>query len=90
VGALLLSNWGIPFTIVECVALHLRPSAVGPGSCELLALVHAADALTGIIACREAESRLDLQFLSRAGLIDEVPRWRRLAETAGEGETRLS
>jgi len=83
-GAFLLSSWGIPFPIVECVALHLKPGQVGEGDCELLGFVHAADALTGIVACREPESRLDLAFLQRAGLIEQLPRWRRMAEAASE------
>jgi HD-like signal output (HDOD) protein len=81
VGAFLLSTWGIPFPLVECVALHRRPSTVGPGDCELLALVHAANALTGIVACREPESQLDIDFITRAGLLEDLPRWREIAET---------
>ncbi len=85
VGAFLLSTWGIPFPIVECVAMHLKPGAVGPGDCELLAYVHAADALTGIVACREPVTRLDVAFLDRAGFADHLPRWQEMAETVGEG-----
>ena len=79
-GAFILSTWGIPFPIVECVALQFRPSEVGPGNVELLAIVHAANALSCIILCREPQDQLDLQFLARAGVIGELPRWRALAE----------
>ena len=82
VGAYLLSTWGIPFEIVECVALHQRPRDAGAGDCELLALVHAAGALARIVICHEPESQLDLDFLARAGMVVEVPKWRRMTETA--------
>jgi HD-like signal output (HDOD) protein len=81
-GACLLSAWGMPWPIIECVAFHHRPSAVATdaGGCEILAAVHAADALIGIICCGEPEDRLDFAFLERVGLIGELPRWRKLVE----------
>lgn len=85
-GAFLLSTWGIPFPIVECVAFQFHPSEVGAGDCELLALVHAADALTGIITCGEPEEQLDLGILERAGMLAELPAWRRLVREAANAD----
>jgi hypothetical protein len=79
-----LSTWGIPFSIVESVAFHYCPSRVGAGDCRLLALVHAAAALTGIVECNEPEDKLDQEFIARAGFAAELPHWRRLAEGARE------
>jgi HD-like signal output (HDOD) protein len=80
IGAFLLSSWCIPFNIVECVAMHQQPSEVGPGDVELLALVHAAHALSGIVACREPETQLDGAIIERAGFGDELPHWRIMTE----------
>jgi HD-like signal output (HDOD) protein len=82
IGAFVLSTWGIPFSIVESVAFSYCPNLVGPGDCKLIALVHAAEALTGIVECNEPEDKLDQAFLVRAGFAAELPQWRRLAEGA--------
>ena len=80
VGACLLANWGIPFSIVECVAFHHRPSAVVGNQLELLTAVHVADALAGIVLNREPEDSLDKAFLARSGMAAELPAWRTHAE----------
>jgi HD-like signal output (HDOD) protein len=81
VGAYLLGVWGLPFSIIESVAYHHRPSALGVGPCETLAALHAADALVDPpVAGVEAE--LDLAFFDRVGLSDRLPAWRRIADDA--------
>lgn len=84
VGAYLLGVWGLPFSIVESVAYHHRPSAVTEGPCEVLAAVHVADALVDQ-ACRgrmggAPEAALDLDFLARTGVMGELNRWRALCD----------
>lgn len=80
VGAYLLGVWGLPFTVVETVAFHHRPSLVTEGPCDVLCAVHVADALVRIGAGTLPEDALDLAFVERAGLTRELPRWRELAE----------
>lgn len=80
VGAYLLGAWGLPFGVVESTAFHDRPSELAPGPCPIIAMVHAADALTDIVACQEPPSRLDTAFLERAGVIERLPTWRALVE----------
>ncbi len=80
VGACLLASWGIPFSVVECVAFHHKPSAVAGDGVNVLAAVHAADALVDIVTCGAPEERLDRAFLERAGFADEIPKWRRIVE----------
>ena len=76
-----LGVWGLPFSIIESVAYHHRPSALGDGPCETLAALHAADVLVDPpIAGVEAE--LDLAFFDRVGMQDRLPAWRRLADEA--------
>jgi HD-like signal output (HDOD) protein len=80
IGAALLAAWGIPFSIVECVAWHHRPSAAGGGDMHVLASVHAASALAGIVTCGDPESSLDVEFLRRLGWGDRIAEWRAKVE----------
>ncbi len=75
-GAYLLWTWGIPYPIVECVAFHHATHLARGGANELVAVVHAAEALYSIVACGEPESKLDMELLERAGMAEEVPSWR--------------
>ncbi len=79
-GACLLASWGIPFSVVECVAFHHAPSRVMGEGGNALAAVHAADALVDIVTCGAPEERLDRAFLERAGFGEEIPKWRRIVE----------
>lgn len=88
VGATLLSAWGIPFSIVECVAWHHRPSAATGGDMQLLAVVHAASALTGIVTCGDPPESLDVAFLRRTGVEDRLADWRALVEDEAAAWTR--
>lgn len=81
VGAALLSKWQIPFEIVEAIAFHHRTAQVPDEACPLVAAVHAADALYGIVKCAEPESQLDVAFLERANSASELASWRRIVTT---------
>jgi len=81
VGAFLLASWGLPFSIVECAAYHHDVSAVACGPRDVLAAVHAADALLGIVACRDPEASLNADLIERAGFAAELPAWRRVVES---------
>lgn len=78
VGAYLLGIWGLPYAIVEAAAYHHAPSQVRQGDRELLAIVHAADALCDV-AAEGGTGRLDVKFVEDAGLGHELPRWNALA-----------
>jgi putative nucleotidyltransferase with HDIG domain len=83
VGAYLLGLWGIPFTITEAVANHHSPSTVPAASPadDVLVSVHVANALAHELTDGELvhQSLLDEDFLTRIGMIDELPRWRAIA-----------
>jgi putative nucleotidyltransferase with HDIG domain len=83
VGAYLLGSWGLPLTMVETVAYHHMPSNAAPECWPVLAAVHAADALVDLTPYETSDSgrerKLDLVFLEKAGVIDQLPRWRELA-----------
>jgi HD-like signal output (HDOD) protein/ActR/RegA family two-component response regulator len=80
IGAYLLGVWGLPFSIVEGVAYHHRPSDLGDGPCEILAALHAADALVDATPDHPLEAALDLGFLERAKVLDRLPRWQAFAD----------
>ncbi|MBK7859257.1 MAG: HDOD domain-containing protein [Archangiaceae bacterium] len=84
VGAYLLSTWEIPFSIVESVAFHHQPSMLGGAPSPVLAAVHAADALIGIVCCNEPEDRLDVAYIERAGFGPRLNEWRRRVEVECE------
>lgn len=83
VGAYFLDNWSIPFLVVEATAFHHDPDRAVGSAQKVLAALHAADALTGIVYCGEPEERLNMAFIERVGLAGELPRWRSLVEEDG-------
>jgi HD-like signal output (HDOD) protein len=87
VGAYLLGIWGLPFLLAETVAFHDTPSSVIEGNLDLLASVHLADVVVG--AALEGRdplvaADLDVPFLTRVGLLADVPKWRDKAVAAVE------
>jgi HD-like signal output (HDOD) protein len=79
IGGYLLGLWGLPLPILEAVAYHHTPSSVVDDRRELVAIVHAADALVGQALASESPSELDEKFLADAGMADRLPSWRRIA-----------
>ncbi len=85
VGAALLAVWGLPYSIVEAVALHHRPSVCSLDRFGVVAAIHVADRLV-----HEAEaahglrppprSGLDLEYLARLGVADRVESWRSIVQ----------
>jgi putative nucleotidyltransferase with HDIG domain len=80
VGAHLLAAWGIPQSIVEAVAMHHRPKVPVRGESDLVAILHAAVSLVGIVTCGDPESTLDVSYLEQAGFAEMLPAWRRIVE----------
>jgi HD-like signal output (HDOD) protein len=85
VGAYLLGSWGLPIPIVEAVAYHHTPSLLADEPPELLAALHIADALLHERAVRPdappGEGWLDHGFIAAAGLAEQLPRFREIAES---------
>lgn len=83
VGAYLLGAWGLPFSTVEAVAFQHNPAAVTLGARPVLAAIHLADALVKAAYAHEDEAsllrRLDIAFLTDAGLGADIPTWYALA-----------
>ena len=79
IGAYLLGLWGLPFDIVEAVALHHRPQICGSKAFSPLTAVHAANVIQHEA---QPESRAgdlapaDTQYLAELGLEDRLPVWR--------------
>jgi HD-like signal output (HDOD) protein len=74
IGAYLLGVWGLPASIVATVAMHHDTGKVTEPPMDLLAAVHAADALTSA-----QPEILDLDLIERAGFTPDLPRWREMA-----------
>lgn len=77
-GAYLLGIWGLPFSIVQAVAYHHRPSHSGLAGVSTIAYVHGAH---GVILSRQQAdpgqdmSAFDLDYLEKQGLMEQLPRW---------------
>jgi HD-like signal output (HDOD) protein len=81
-GAYLLGLWGIPSGIVEAVAHHHAPALVEPDRLGSAGAVHVAaclaeEALGG--GGVPSETTLDLEWLTRLGLEQQLPTWRKWA-----------
>jgi HD-like signal output (HDOD) protein len=78
VGAYLLGVWGVPFSIVEPVAFHHRPSEVMTGTRDVLAAIHVADAVleAGPVPADAAVPGLDTGFLESGPWAERLPAWR--------------
>jgi HD-like signal output (HDOD) protein/ActR/RegA family two-component response regulator len=70
IGAYLLGLWGLPYAVVEAVALHHTPKAVTPHGYDLVgalavahALVDAANAYA-IIPCTQPDQSVDAAYLA--------------------------
>ena len=83
VGAYVVAMWGLPMAIVEAVAHHHAPSEVGEGKWDVLAAVHVAD-IVGDTSWGGATGDIDVAFLERVGLADQLPRWLELANASKE------
>jgi HD-like signal output (HDOD) protein len=89
VGAYLLGVWGLPLPIVEAVAYHHTPSLVKEGAVHALAVVHVADALlggqSGVQAKNRTSALLDMEFLERAGMSQQLEELWQVAESIKQG-----
>jgi putative nucleotidyltransferase with HDIG domain len=85
IGAYLLRLWHLPEAVVEAVAFHHKPSAIGSAAPMIPLAVHVADALANEVAPEFSTGQcvppeLDMECLSRMDLIDQLPAWRAAAQ----------
>lgn len=78
IGAYLLSLWGIPWTVVEAVAFHHKPSEYQTPYFSPLTAVHMADVFHNSRDPRAQTPRLqncDIPYIAKLGMLDKVPEW---------------
>ena len=84
VGAYLLSLWGLPDSIVECVAYHHEPNQAPAKEFDAIVLVHTANLLEESHArpgvAEDSEIPFDLAYLERIGLAGRIPVWTKLTK----------
>jgi HD-like signal output (HDOD) protein len=80
-GGYLLWLWGLPDRVAEAVTFHHNPSACPADRFDALTAVHVADALvrSSSAGTSPPEAGLDVDYLTRIGVIDELPNWEDLA-----------
>jgi HD-like signal output (HDOD) protein len=82
VGAHLLGLWGLPQPIVEAAIYHHAPSECHSEHFSPLTAVHIADVLVHQRTFDSVAPRvsLDTDYLTRIGIIDELPAWERIID----------
>ncbi|MFT5285348.1 MAG: HD-like signal output (HDOD) protein [Planctomycetota bacterium] len=82
-GAYLLGSWGLPIHVTEAVAFHHSPNSVEHSEFNTITAVHVANGLiSDLQAPREFapfRSQIDLDYLDRLDLLDQLPIWRKTA-----------
>ncbi len=89
IGAYLLGLWGLNDAVLEAIAFHHTPAALGLTSMSAVTAVHAANVLEHeavIINPSYAQHTMDLEHLETLGLAGRVPVWRKgCAELLAKG-----
>jgi HD-like signal output (HDOD) protein/CheY-like chemotaxis protein len=93
IGAYLLGIWGLPYSIVEAVALHHTPRRGVSSELDVVGAVHVAGVLAQELAPFAPQSHLEIgnqldeAYLEQLGLTAQLPAWRALAraELGGMG-----
>ena len=84
VGAYLLGLWGLPYAVVEAIALHHAPQRVPHQSFDAASAVYIANLLAEELDSTTAiqgDSELpgDQQYLTSLGIQEDLPSWRVMA-----------
>ncbi len=83
IGAYLLSVWGLPNPVIECVAYHHEPAACAETGFAPFSAVHIATAITDA-AGRDDLKGLDAGYVEALGVTENVPEWIRAAYEVGD------
>jgi HD-like signal output (HDOD) protein len=84
IGAYLLGLWGLPYAVVEAVALHHAPNRVPHQNFDAASAVYIANLLAQELDSSPAlsgenELQGDLEYLVSLGVQKDVPKWRAMA-----------
>jgi len=87
IGAYLLGLWGLPYAVVEAVALHHAPNRVPHRSFDAASAVYIANLLTKELDSSppppwEDGLQSSEEYLDSFGVQDEIPNWRAMAAEA--------
>lgn len=77
IGAYLIGLWGLPDSIVEAIAFHLRPSVSTVKKFDALVAVHIADHLDTTHTGNDITS-IDQELLDQLGVSYQMSRWEEL------------
>lgn len=94
IGAYLLGLWGLPYAVVEAVALHHAPSRVPHQGFDAVASVYVANLLAHELEAGQVQERPESSFAAEAehleslGVTEDLPEWRSMAAELLSAETR--
>lgn len=81
VGAYLLGLWGLPQLITDTILFHHNPAQYPHLQHEILTAVHVANVFENSLLSTQALAKvpeLDLDYLSKLGLVERLPVWQEL------------
>jgi HD-like signal output (HDOD) protein len=85
VGAYLLALWGLPFPIVEAIALHHSPGQCPHKELGIITAVHVGSFLELLLHHeKDAAGQLDRNYLADLEMLDKLPEWQALCQQALE------
>lgn len=90
IGAYLLGLWGLPYPIIEAVANHHAPGRADARIFDVLAATHIADALVPdpLEGTAEVVPGVDMDFLRKIGVADQLDSWKALAQRQVDAAVR--
>ncbi len=74
IGGYLLGIWGLPYPVIEAVANHHEPQRVPHEEFDILEAIYIATHLA------EGSNELDLDYLKKLNVLDQLPTWNLLAQ----------
>jgi putative nucleotidyltransferase with HDIG domain len=90
VGAYLLGLWGLPSQVVEAVANHHHPRRIPEDMFDAVGVVHVANFLahahpvSAPVGDAAAYQPVDLEYLDKLGIADQLPEWDAMAAEASK------
>jgi HD-like signal output (HDOD) protein len=87
IGAYLLGLWGLPYAVVEAVALHHAPHRVPHQTFDATSAVYIANLLAHELDSSTPSSgenglQRDQEYLDSLGIQNDIPKWRAMAAEA--------
>jgi HD-like signal output (HDOD) protein len=86
------SLWGLPHPIVEAIAYHHHPERATPEGVDTIVTVYLENLLAHekeAVDKRASPPAINMAFLEKSGVADQVPAWRQFAMALPAGQLQM-